>query len=69
MPEKPPKEEGREPVPTAAPPEQEEEMVQLTGKVPKSLRNRVKMAAIALDMSSQDVQRLAVEEFLDRHNL
>lgn len=58
--------EGQQPVPATA---QEEELVQLTGKVPKSLRNRVKMAAIALDTSAQEVQRRAIEEWLNQQGL
>ena len=61
------KEEGREGVPTAAP--LEEELVQLTGRVPKTLRNRVKRAAIELDTNAQEIQRQALEEFLNRHGL
>ncbi|MFE6449618.1 hypothetical protein [Nocardiopsis dassonvillei] len=60
------KKEGHEPVPATV---QEEELVQLTGKVPKSLRNRVKMAAISLDISSQEVQKRALEEWLDQQGL
>ncbi|WP_017559869.1 hypothetical protein [Nocardiopsis baichengensis] len=63
-------EEGRDSMQTApAPTAEEEDLVQLTGRVPKSLRRRVKMAAAALDMSAQDIQRRAIEEYLERHGL
>lgn len=51
--------------PTAQP--VDEDQVQLTGRVPKSLRRRLKMAAAAQDVSAQDLQQRAIEEYLDRH--
>lgn len=63
------KEEGSERVQAAPPINTAEELVQLTGRVPKALRNRVKRAAIELDTNAQEIQRRALEEFLSRHNL
>lgn len=41
-------------------------VVQFGGRIPSSLRRRVRMAAIAQDKDAQTVLREALEQYLDR---
>ncbi|MFD0883421.1 hypothetical protein ACFQ08_02455 [Streptosporangium algeriense] len=43
-------------------------VVQFGGRIPSSLRRRVRMAAVAQDKDAQDVLREALEQYLERHN-
>lgn len=47
---------------------QEEDVVQFGGRIPASLRKRVRMAAVAQDVNVQDLLQTALEEYLTRRN-
>lgn len=64
-----PEKEGRREmsVPTAT--ETDEDVVQVSTRVPRSLRRRLRMAAAQADMSIQDIQKQAFEQLLQERDL
>jgi len=55
-------------MPTVASAEVQEGVVQFGGRIPASLRRRVKICAAAQELDAQDVLRAALEEYLAKRN-
>jgi len=51
---------------TAAAPEVDDPIVQFSGRIPASLRRRMKIAAAAQDLDAQTALRQALEEYLTK---
>lgn len=62
------REERSDPMPTVASAEVQEGVVQFGGRIPASLRRRVKICAAAQELDAQDVLRAALEEYLAKRN-
>lgn len=62
-------EEGRRDMPTATTASDETDIVQVSTRVPKSLRQRLKVAAAMDETSVQEIMHNAIEEFLRKRNL
>lgn len=62
------REERSDQMPTAASAEVQEAVVQFGGRIPTSLRRRVKICAAAQELDAQDVLREALEEYLAKRN-
>ena len=61
--------EGRRDMSMPAATETDEDVVQVSTRVPRSLRKRLRMAAAQADVSIQDVQKQAFEQFLQERDL
>ena len=60
--------EGRHDMPTAQATESGTDIVQVSTRAPRELRRRLKMAAAAEDVSVQEIQKRAFEEYLTKRN-
>lgn len=64
-----PEKEGRRDMPMPAATEADEDVVQVSTRVPRSVRKRLRMAAAQADVSIQDIQKQAFEQFLQERDL
>ena len=65
-----PDEEGRHDMPTTAAGEEEDVVVvQVSTRITRGMRKRLRMAAAQSDTSVQEMQRIAFEEFLRARGL
>lgn len=62
-------EEGRRDMPTATTASTETDIVQVSTRVPKRLRQRLKVAAAVEETSVQEIMHTALEEFLRKRGL
>jgi predicted HicB family RNase H-like nuclease len=67
MPDRRNEKEGQRDMPTAM--AEDTEIVQVSTRVPKALRQRLKVAAAVADTSVQELMKQALEEYLQKRDL